>query len=128
METTVIDFSPVLSDVLTVLMGLISLGALWLGKRVDKWLTEKTKTEVTFAEDLIRKYLNDALSKSLDLALSKLEATGDWTKIQTKSLVLAEAANYVIKTVPDALSHFGITQERLLEMLEARLFDKASGD
>ena len=85
--------------------------------------TKKAGFEV---DDKIRGYLEAALYSAVEWAEKKaLAEARDFDDPSVKSKVLADAANYALETVPDALEHFGISGNRLEKMLEARLVKAA---
>lgn len=110
-----IDLSPILTDVIQALaVLLLALGS---------WAIKKLMTKLGLEhDDKIRGYLEEALLNGIEFAKKKAgDAAQSLHSIEVKDKVVADAANYVAKGVPDALRHFGITDERLKEMLLARL-------
>lgn len=65
--------------------------------------------------------LDKAIQYGIHYANAKLEEKGKSLTFETKSEFLADAVEYVVKGAPNALNHFGITPERVAEMVEARL-------
>ncbi|MCM0751599.1 hypothetical protein DEA98_10370 [Brucella pseudogrignonensis] len=57
----------------------------------------------------------------MNFGLNKLEDKADKASIDVKSAVLAAGIDYVLKSVPDAVKFFGLTPERLGDLLEAKL-------
>ncbi len=45
----------------------------------------------------------------------------DIAHIEVRSKLVAEASNYVIERVPDAVNRFGLDRERIEQLIEARL-------
>jgi hypothetical protein len=100
----VIDFAPVVTGFVqifaAILMGLI-------GKIVH--------------DEQARRYLYKALDLAVQYAIEAV-ADLDWTKVSSRNELVALAVNYVIQATPGALSKFGISRERLEDMVLARLF------
>jgi hypothetical protein len=70
--------------------------------------------------------LDGCLHRGLDLAERRLSAMAEaYGKVHTSNQVLELAGAYVVQQMPDTLKHFGITPERLAQMLEARLHDRS---
>ncbi len=77
-----------------------------------------------FAHGSIETRLRNALQTALEAAAayaSQKVTNADWTKLDIKNPIVALAVNYAQKAVPNALKWFGITPERLAEMVIARL-------
>jgi hypothetical protein len=55
------------------------------------------------------------------LLIGKAGSAAAGRKFDLKSAALAEAVNYVVQAVPDAIRHFGITPEAVAEKLQAKL-------
>lgn len=64
---------------------------------------------------------NSILNESIEKGVAYAHSISKDLSVSTKNDLIGAAANYVIKGAPDALNHFGITPERLTEMIEARL-------
>ena len=45
----------------------------------------------------------------------------DIAHIEVRSKLVAEASNYVIERVPDAIARFGLDRERIEKLVESRL-------
>jgi hypothetical protein len=66
--------------------------------------------------------LDKALGMGIAFAMSKLDALeAGRLKIDVKSDVLAEAANYTLAHVPEAVKALGLDGDHLQRMIEARL-------
>jgi len=117
-ETTTIDFSTLAAAAVTFAVAAVGILATW-GVR---YLNKKLGTEGLIQDAEIRKYLDAALSNATKYGVNKIEKA-DWTKLETKNAALANAATYAIDKVPQALDHFGVTQDQLIDMLEAKLLD-----
>lgn len=113
--SAVVDITPLLNT----LIDLLAVVALTVGT----WAAHKYGTKVGIEKDSeIRKYLDEAILNGINFAATKLKAAGDnIDEIELKNQRLAEAANYVVKGVPDALKHFKIDEARLKTLIEARL-------
>ncbi len=108
-----IDFRPLVNEVVwplivavvTAIVGILARKALsWLNLSEDR---------------MVREYLDVALVNGLELARQRLG--GVPLGATTQHQVIAEASNYVITRVPDALKRFGIDQNGLRRLIEARL-------
>lgn len=96
---------PLIVAVVTAIVGILARKALsWLNLSEDR---------------MVREYLEVALVNGLELARQRLGAVPLGTT--TKSELVAEASNYVIARVPDALKRFDISEASLKRLVEARL-------
>lgn len=83
-------------------------------------LTRKALSWLHLSEDrMVREYLEVALVNGLELARQRLGSVPLGTT--TKHQLVAEASNYVVGQVPDALKRFGIDETGLRRLIEARI-------
>ena len=75
-----------------------------------------------------REALQSALMSGVYRGLHAVEGQADRVQFDVRSAVLAEGIRYVKRSVPDAVKHFGLTDERLRDLLEAKLPGAESGD
>jgi hypothetical protein len=86
------------------------------------WLAELLRRKFNLDIDAAhRDALQTALVNGAGLLIGKAGSAIADRKIDLKSAVLAEAVNYVLQAVPDAIRHFGITPEAVAEKLQAKL-------
>ncbi|HMN51132.1 MAG TPA: hypothetical protein PKB01_03615 [Xanthobacteraceae bacterium] len=93
------------------------------------WLAELLRRKFNLDIDAShREALQTALTNGAGLLLGKIGGAASGKKLDLKSVVLAEAVNYVLQAVPDAIRHFGITPESLAEKILAKLPQLQSAD
>lgn len=111
----VIDLSPVLQLIIE------TLGAVVLA--LATWVVGKFGKKIGLENDAkIRAYLDEAIKNGVAFAEQKLKEQADKIdEIDVKNVKVAEAANYVINAVPDAIKHFGVSPEKLKDLITARL-------
>lgn len=113
--TTVIDISPLLNSLIELAGVALLTVATWAAHKYGKKLGIEQDSKV-------REYLDDAIAKGIAFGEAKLkEQAGKIDEIDIKNAKIAEAANYVTKGVPDALKRFKIDDERLKQLIIARL-------
>lgn len=110
-----IDFGALLPLVNELLMaGLTALGSLAVAK-ICGWLKAKRDGELGVI-------LDKALAMGIAFAGARMTALGGKAlTLDVKSEMVADAANYVLTQVPDAVRALGLTGEHLTRMIEARL-------
>ncbi|MCO5730064.1 hypothetical protein [Rhizobium sp. SSA_523] len=86
------------------------------------WLSAKvTKLTGMQIEAKHREALQMALANGANYGLNKVGGYLDAKDVNLKNQALAAAVAYVQQSVPDALTHFGLTPARVREMVQAKL-------
>jgi hypothetical protein len=86
------------------------------------WLAELLRRKFNLDIDAAhREALQTALTNGAGLLIGKAGSAIAGEKLDLKSVAIAEAVNYVLQAVPDAIRHFGITPEAVAEKLQAKL-------
>lgn len=67
-----------------------------------------------------RATLETALGNAVGVVLNQIDTYGGAAKLDVKNAILAEAVTYVLKGAPDALRHFGLTEDRIREKIIAK--------
>ena len=75
-----------------------------------------------------REALQSALMNGVYRGLHAIEGHADRVTLDVRSAVIAEGIRYVKRSVPDAIKHFKLTDERLRDLLEAKLPGAAGDD
>jgi len=108
-----IDFRPLVNEVVCPLIVAVVTAIVGI-------LARKALSWLNLSEDrMVREYLDVALVNGLELARQRLGSVA--LGATTESRLVAEASNYVIGRVPDALKRFGIDQDGLRRLIEARI-------
>jgi uncharacterized membrane protein len=93
-----------------------------LATAIVGWLAELLRRKFNLDIDAAhREALQTALTNAAGLLIGKAGSAIANKTLDLKSSVLAEAVNYVLHAVPDAIRHFGITPEAVAEKLQAKL-------
>ena len=112
-----VDLTPLLDILLqtaaTILMALASWAALAI--------RNKFKIDVDVSKGGI---LQNAIEKGVDYARGFIVGADGRVNIHVKNLMVGMALNYVKGKVPEMIKHFGIDDNSLTEMIEARLNPK----
>jgi allantoicase len=110
-----IDLTPILAIIIDLLAAaLMALGGWALAKMGRKFGLE--------ADDQVRIYLGEALAGGIGWAKEQARKRGDdFAIIEVRSRLVAEAGQYVIERVPDAVERFGLNPARIERLIEARL-------
>jgi hypothetical protein len=93
------------------------------------WLAELLRRKFNLDIDAShREALQTALTNGAGLLIGIAGSAVAGKKLDLKSAALAEAVNYVLQAVPDAIRHFGITPESVAEKLQAKLPQVSQGN
>jgi hypothetical protein len=93
------------------------------------WLAELLRRKFNLDIDAAhREALQTALTNGAGLMIGKTGGLVAGKRLDLKSAALAEAVNYVLQAVPDAIRHFGITPEAVAEKLQAKLPQVPAGN
>lgn len=100
-----------------------------LATAIVGWLAELLRRKFNLDIDAAHcDALQTALMNGAGLLIGKAGSALAGKKLDLKSAVLAEAVNYVLQAVPDAIRHFGITPEAVAEKLQAKLPQVSNSD
>lgn len=103
--------SPLLAQVIAAL---IAAGIGWIGYKLNKALGINIEAKH-------REALQSALMNGVYKGLHYAEEAAGKVTIDVRSEVVAEGIRYVQRSVPDAIKHFGLTDERIRDLIEAKL-------
>jgi hypothetical protein len=73
-----------------------------------------------------REALQTALTNAAGLVIGKGENLAGKLQVTVRNDAIAEAVSYVLKGAPDALAYFGLTPDRVRQMVEAKVGIKAN--
>ncbi|MGG9998669.1 hypothetical protein ACQU0X_01090 [Pseudovibrio ascidiaceicola] len=119
MDTSLIDFTPLVGMFLDGLFTALLGGAVYLGRRGLAAFEEKTGLQF---DDQMKARVDDAIMHGVEYAKTKVKLmTPKEIVYNPRSAAVGIAADYVIESVPSALAYFGVTQDALLDKIEARL-------
>ncbi|MFC5393037.1 hypothetical protein [Bosea vestrisii] len=117
-QSTRVDLAPaaigVLGYVSVVIGAVVATGLSFLGARLYAW------TGINI-EARHREALHSAIMTGVNAALGKVADLIGGRAIDVRSTAVAEALRYVGASVPDAIRYFGLTQDRLSDMIAAKL-------
>jgi hypothetical protein len=115
---TTVDIAPAVQGVLgyvSAAIGAVVMGAIGIvSARFYSWAGISIE-----ARD--REALHSAIMTGVNGALGKISGLIGGRAVDVHSTVLAEALRYVLASVPDAVRRFGLGEDRLREMIAAKL-------
>jgi hypothetical protein len=121
-----VDLSPALTQLSdAVFLGVQAAGLALIGF-LTRWVAKKLGNEKLAENDAIRGYLNAAFTNAIGFAHTKFRSyiAGSGrklTRIEIENDLVRFAVGFMLGKVPDALKHFGITEEGIRDMIVARL-------
>lgn len=106
-------------DVVEFAFALIAGAATLVIAFLSNTLSKKVGIDV---DEKTRAYLDEALLNGIRYAEQRvLKRAADLGPIEIENEFIATTASYVLGKVPDALAHFDITDEHLVDLIVARL-------
>lgn len=109
-----IDLAPLMEAALTLLGTILSAVALWVGAAI--------RTKFKFAADFdAGQILDAAIHRGIDYARKTIIGADGKMTVQVSNAIVALAVRYVVDKLPDTLRHFGLTEDKLREMILSRL-------
>lgn len=110
-EDVFAPFRPYVAEIVSVLV-VVFMG--WL----TTWLRSLFKVNL---DEKHRAALHSALENGARLALEKLDASLKGKKVDVGTQLVKTGLDYVLKYSPDAINYFGLSPEKVREMLLAKL-------
>lgn len=107
-----IDLTPLAEQAVNLAGAVFLALASWVAYKAKAYVGEKYA-------DQIRGYLQDAVAMGVSYAINKVR--DEKLSVNVKDQMVALAVSYVLARVPDALKQFGITEDGVKAMVEARL-------
>jgi hypothetical protein len=116
---TMVNLWPLIDRGLGVVVAIIGLVATYVIPHLSyKWLGIRMEEKHAGA-------LQGALMQGVNYAADVARSHGkDLALVDVKHQMAADAVRYVAQATPDALAHFGITSNRVEEMVRARLEER----
>lgn len=115
---TVVDFGPVIdlafNFFVAVFTALVPVAGAWIALRLNKSLGLSIDAKQ-------REVIEQGLSRAIGFGLEQARAhLPNASAVDVKSVAVAQAVTYAQAFIPGALSHFGITPDKLAQMVAAR--------
>ena len=114
-----VDFTPTVLYLLGLIVPAMYVAAEKLGSIALAWLRTKTPFGFMIPEEVVAENLRQAID--FGVAFAHHTAKEANLKVEFDSQFVANAVTYVKDSVPDALARFNITDQRLADMVKARL-------
>jgi hypothetical protein len=124
-ETTV-DLSGAIGPVLEGVFAIVAAALVWLARKGIGVFEDKINIEL---DEQMKDRIEAAIIWGVEYGHKKAQRlTASHSVIDVQNETIAQAVSYVIKSVPDSLNYFGITEDRLRDMIEARMGVDLDGD
>lgn len=117
-----VEFSDTLVYLITLVLPAIFVVVQKIGDIAFNWLKTKTPFYFLVPEDKVREALENAIYFGVNFAVQKARESGALT-VKADNKLIITALEYVKESVPQGLARFGITDERLADMVRARVAD-----
>ena len=121
-----VDVTPLASQLLNVAIVVLTVLAGIVSKFAVSWMASKTNMQDGQAEALLASRVNDILLKSIDYAemYAKRELadnTSSLKNIKIDNFFIRTAVAYAMKSMPDLIKYFSLTEEHIGDMIRSRL-------
>ena len=120
----VIALTPIIEALVPIVMAAVVAG---LGVGI-RYLMKAAGLKDLEKDAQVRGYLNQAITAAANYGINKTMAYASsqgWDNVRTRNEAIAEATRYLNKAVPDAINHFGLTEEAVKDFFEARIRGEA---
>lgn len=84
-----------------------------------KWFYGKTKLDNLVSDGIVRDYLNEVLDRAINFAKAKVAKQK--ITVDTDNVIAGIVYEYLKNSVPDALKHFNLTEEKVAQIVQARI-------
>jgi len=121
-----VDFSPLANNAITAAITVLTIAAGVVSKFAVSFLASKTRlTDSTF-EKLMADRVNDILMRAIDHADMWMKAQvadpqSSIREVRIDNMFIRIAVEYALRSMPDLIKYFGLTQQRIEDMIKARL-------
>jgi hypothetical protein len=121
-----VDFTPLAEQAIAVAITVLTVIAGVVSKFGVSWFASKTRMQDAQLEALLAERVNDILQRSIDYAemWMKNEVANPNSQIknvQIDNFYVRTAADYAIPAMPDLIKFFGLTRERIENLIRSRL-------
>lgn len=121
-----VDFTPLATQVLTAVTAILGVAATVLTKFAVSWMSSKTKINDTALEKLMADRVDDVLHRAIDYANAWAKAqvadpNSPLKHVQIDNFFLRQAVDYAVKSMPDLIAYFKLTDQRIADMIRSRL-------
>lgn len=125
-SSTGVDFTPLAEQVIAVAVAVLTIAAGFVSRGVVGWLASKTKLQDSQFEALLANRVHDILQKSVDYAESWAKAqvadpNSPIKNVEINNFFVEQAVKYAMRSMPDLISYFNLTEDRIGDMIRSRL-------
>lgn len=117
----IINLAPIAGVALELILAALGVFGIWALNA----LKNKFNIETNEKHD---KILTEAIEYGFGFAVNRLTKDGKNLTVETENEFVANVVNYVSKGAPKAIRELGLTEERLAELVAARLAGKVPKD
>lgn len=118
-----VDVTELINYLFAVLAAAGGVLGIYLAGLAARWIKQKTGIDLEANHRLaIEQAFNKAVSFGIEAARTRLPPSA--TRIEIENTALRLGAQYAAEAVPSAIEYFGLTPDRLAEMMRARLGER----
>jgi len=121
-----VDFTPLASQVIAAVTVVLGVAASVLTKFAVSWISSKTKINDSALEKLMADRVDDVLHRAIDYATAwaKIQVADNNSPlkhVQIDNFFLRQAVDYAVRSMPDLIKYFNLTEARIADMIRSRL-------
>lgn len=121
-----VDVTPVANNVIQMAVAVLTVAAGVVSTFAVKFLSSKTRMTDTAFEKLMADRVNDILLRAIDYAemwakTQVADPNSALRDVRVDNMFVRVAVEYAIRSMPDLVKYFGLTPERITDMVKARL-------
>lgn len=121
-----VDLSPLANNVIAVAVAVLTVAAGVVSKFAVSFLASKTKMSDTAFEKMMADRVGDILLRAIDYAemwakTQVADPNSSIRDVRVDNLFVRVAVDYAQRSMPDLIKYFGLTRERIEDMIKARL-------
>lgn len=121
-----VDLSPLANNVIAVAVAVLTVAAGVVSKFAVGFLASKTKMTDTAFEKMMADRVSDILLRAIDYAeiwakTQVADPNSSIRDVRVDNLFVRVAVDYAVKSMPDLIKYFGLTRERIEDMIKSRL-------
>jgi len=122
MDATSIDLSPLFEQLIQLLAAVLLGVGLWAARRLLRWLETNAYTAQIVRDRQLEQVMEKAVRGAVGYAEEWAYQLGkDRARVDVRNEMAREAVRYVLHSVPAAVTHFGLTRERVAQLVYSRL-------
>lgn len=121
-----VDFTSLAEKILAVSVAVLAAASAFISRAAVRWFASKTGLQDSEFEHLAAARVNDILHRGIEYAEGWAKAQISDPKsqirhVQFDNFFLEQAVKYAVRSMPDLIGYFKLTEDRIADMIRARI-------